>query len=385
MGSYGNDRGGTGGGGTGDEQDAEPDDEQAQVDDFQDESGNEELGGEGGAGSAAGAAGAAGAGAGAGAAAGGASGGGMVEPPESEECEPDEEEPEDSEVDEPDSEEREDSDPEETEERDDEREEADDEESEDDGEDDEEEEDEDDDETVTVSVTVDPLSALSWGIQPVLKRVLARYDDVELEYQLAPVRTFENPDAMKRAWEEGTQLHGMPVDPSFWENPPESTELLNRAVLAAQRQDAMEAYLHRLWIEGIACGRNLSDEDRLVDVARQLGLDAERFRDDLASVEPSSSSRDSELPVTRVPIRGYTQSWEGYVHYTDFQEKFIFAGMGEGLLPPVARFVDEHGPVTTPEIMEVYQWSRPEALDKLRAAEQVVSRVMDELTLWSPN
>lgn len=381
MGSYGNDRGGTGGGGTGDEQDAEPDDEQAQVDDFQDESGNEESGGEGGAGSAAGAAGAAGAGAGAGAAAGGASGGGMVEPPESEECEPDEEEPEDSEVDEPDSEEREDSDLEETEERDDEREEAD-EESEDDGEDDEEEEDEDDDETVTVSVTVDPLSALSWGIQPVLKRVLARYDNVELEYQLAPVRTFENPEAMRREWEESTQLHKMPVEPSFWENPPASTELLNRAVLAAQRQGAMEAYLRHLWIEGIVCGRNISDEERLVAVAKQLGLDAERFRDDLAAVEPALSSRSSELPVTRVPIRGYPQRWEGYVHYTDFQEKFLFAGMGEGLLPSVARFVDEHGPVTTPEIMEVYQWSRAEALNELRSSEHVASKEMDDLTLW---
>lgn len=245
-------------------------------------------------------------------------------------------------------------------------------------------EDEDDEEdTVVVTHTVDPLSAMSWGIQPVVNRVTEIYgDQVEFKYQVAPVRTFDNPEAMRTQWESSNELHNMPVDSSFWDNPPESTELLNRAWVAAMRQGATELYLRALWIECIAGGKNLSDEDALNSLASRLGLDVDGFQDDMEDANLDSSQAPDRLPVTTVPIKGRSQTWTGYVHYNDFKEQFIFEGLDEGQTQDLVGFVDEYRPVATPEVMEVYQWDREQAMENLQKVDGVYSKNIGEGLFW---
>ena len=253
-------------------------------------------------------------------------------------------------------------------------------ESEDDDEDDDEDE---EDETVTVTITVDPMNALSWGIQPVVTRVTENYgDQVEFEYNLAPVRTFDDPKAMRQQWGESIDLHDMPVDPSFWDEPPESTDLVNRALVAAMRQDAGGPYLRILWREGIASGQTIDDEDALTETASRLGLDVDTFQDDMVDADLETDTERDELPVTKVPIRGYTQTWTGNVHYTDFKEQFIFEGLDEGDPRDPDLFVEDHGPVETAEVMEVYQWDRERVNDELREMDEIYSMDIGKGTFW---
>ena len=251
----------------------------------------------------------------------------------------------------------------------------------DDDDDDEDDDDDGDDESATVTVTVDPLSAMSWGIQPTLKRVQERYD-IELEYDLAPVRRFEDPSSMASQWEDSTEIHSMPVESSLWEGPPDSTELLNQAVLAAEQQGQMEAFLRRLWIHGIAAGQDLSTKSTLTNLADRAGLDVGRFTADMEAMEVEAEDSGGELPVTTVPIKGYTQTWTGYVHYTDFKQQFLFEGRTETPLQPLSGFVGEHGPVATAEVMEVYEWDREEAVEQLAAADGIERVTIGNGEFW---
>ncbi|WP_228442292.1 DsbA family oxidoreductase [Natrarchaeobaculum sulfurireducens] len=267
----------------------------------------------------------------------------------------------------------------ETEEDTEEEEDTDDEDDEDEDEDDEEEE----DETVVVVQEVDALSAMSWGVQPVMKRVEECYsEEIELFYKPAPVRAI-NPVQEKQKWIDVGQQLGMPVDPSFWDDDsPESTELVNRAFEAADRQRRGEDYIRALWQRGVAAGRDINDREVLIDLASDLGLDSEQFEEDLEEAELESGER-GELPFTFMEIQGKPVLKNGRVRYSDFKTQFTFQGIEEQDPQELQGFVEEHGPVATPEVMEVYGIKREEARNRLQDMDGVSSFEVGGEKFWS--
>lgn len=241
----------------------------------------------------------------------------------------------------------------------------------------------DKEDTVSITVTVDPLSAMSWGIQPVLDRVMETYgDQVRIKYKIAPVRSFDDPDEMRELWLASTRSHSMPVNPAFWDNGPESTELLNRAVLAAVQQDAAFCYLRSLWIESIAGGNNPSDRGALLDLAGSMDLNVDRFESDIDSVDIPTGSEITTLPVTEMPIRGYTQRWDGYVRYADFKEQFLFLGLEENETTDLVDFIKRYEPVATAEIVEVFGHIRDVSIDTLQEMDGIYSLDIGSGTFW---
>lgn len=404
-----------GGGGSSDDDDLQDEgstDDHAQtgVDDFTgDDEGDDSDSGAAAAAGVAGAAGAAGAASGAGAggagaagAAAGAGAGTVTEPSEGddsgdggdaeegEECEDEEEEqPEAPDIEEPetepedDPEEQDDVDEPETEEDTEQQDDIDDsddveedteEEDADDEEDEDDDEDEEEDDTVVVVQEVDAFSAMSWGVQPVMKRVEECYgEEIELFYKPAPVREVD-PEQEKQKWIDAGQQLGMPVDPSFWDDdPPESTELVNRAFEAANRQRRGMEYIRAMWRRGVAASRDINDRDVLVELASVLGLDQERFEEDLDEVELESGER-GELPFTFMEIQGKPVPKNGRVRYSDFKTQFTFQGIDEQEPQELSGFVEEHGPVATVEVMEVYEiQERSEAVQRLEDLDGVSS------------
>src|SRR5438128_12696696 len=78
----------------------------------------------------------------------------------------------------------------------------------------------------------------------------------------------------------------MPIDPLLWkEGPIRSTYPASMAVKAALEQADDGAYRYlRVLREGLLCfRRKLDTTEPLVEVAREAGLDVERFRIDLQS------------------------------------------------------------------------------------------------------
>ncbi|MFD1641799.1 DsbA family protein [Halohasta litorea] len=234
-------------------------------------------------------------------------------------------------------------------------------------EDDEDEDDEEDeDETLVVVQRVDPLSAMSWAVQPVMKRVEECYDDdVELIYKPAPVREFD-PAEEKQHWKNVSQELEMPVDPSFWDGtPPESTALLTKAFEAANRQQRGIEFIRALWRRAIAAGHDIANKEILIDLATDLSLNRQQFIADLDAIT-LDSSEDIDLPKTHLQIHDLPVSWTGRIRYTDFNEQFTFQGIDEQEPQDLEGFVSEHGPVATPEVMEIYGVHREKAVESLQ-------------------
>ena len=91
---------------------------------------------------------------------------------------------------------------------------------------------------------------------------------------------------IQEAWLDQAARSGMPVDTRLWaEGPIASTYPACMAVKAAAEQAADGGYAYlRALREGLLClRRKLDTSEALVEEARAVGLDVERFRIDLAS------------------------------------------------------------------------------------------------------
>jgi predicted DsbA family dithiol-disulfide isomerase len=141
---------------------------------------------------------------------------------------------------------------------------------------------------VRVRYVTDPACVWSWASEPELRRLEIEFDG-ELEWTFVMgglARDASEHPGFVEPWLEAAAESGMPVDPLIWsESPLRSTHPACMAVKAAEEQGPEPArrYLRALR-EGIVCRRRkLDTTEPLVEVAREAGLDAERFRVDAGS------------------------------------------------------------------------------------------------------
>jgi putative protein-disulfide isomerase len=140
---------------------------------------------------------------------------------------------------------------------------------------------------VHVRYYTDPACSVSFGNEPVIRKLMVEFGaDVEFTYVMGGLaRTYEGDSSgLVREWLDVSDRSGMPIDPRLWlEGPIHSSYPACMAVKAAAEQSADERYLRALR-EGLFCfRRKLDATEALVAVAREVGLDAERFRIDLES------------------------------------------------------------------------------------------------------
>ena len=231
-----------------------------------------------------------------------------------------------------------------------------------------------DSDVVEILQIVDPLSYSSWDMQPVMQRVAEQYrGQIDLRFVPAPVRDIDDEIPESR--------NGMPLDDSFYSDPPATTELVNRAWIAAIKQRRGYDYLRRLWIDTLARGRNLDDESRLVEIADDMGLNIARFKTGMDNADlPTWNVGD--LPVTRiktdVPARV-----EGYMRYTEFGTKLAPEGIKSEPPRDLPEFVHTYGPVETVEVKEVYDFdSLADAEAELSGTAGVSRRDIGTGTFW---
>jgi hypothetical protein len=114
-------------------------------------------------------------------------------------------------------------------------------------------------------------------------------EDLEWTFVMGGLAREYGPDdqgPMTCHWLEASEESGMPTDPLAWsEAPLTSTYPACMAVKAAQEQGRVAAYRFlRALREGIVCRRRkLDTPEALVEEARAVGLDVDRFRHDLSS------------------------------------------------------------------------------------------------------
>ena len=142
----------------------------------------------------------------------------------------------------------------------------------------------------------DPMCSWCWGFEPTRKELFAKLPaSIELRRLvggLAPDSDQPMPEAMRSAlqqtWRRIEQMiPGTRFNFEFWtrNTPRRSTYPANRAVIAARLQDEendpkMTAAIQRAYYLD---ARNPSDNSTLIELAGEIGLDAERFADDLVA------------------------------------------------------------------------------------------------------
>jgi protein-disulfide isomerase-like protein with CxxC motif len=139
-----------------------------------------------------------------------------------------------------------------------------------------------------VTYITDPACAASWGVEPMVRRLMADFgSELRWTYVMGGLAREWGPDdhvVLTHAWLEQADRSRMPLDPLIWRDAPlRSSYPASMAVKAAADQGQAEIYLRALREEIFCFRRKLDSPDALVDLASRTGLNADRFRLDLNS------------------------------------------------------------------------------------------------------
>ena len=238
---------------------------------------------------------------------------------------------------------------------------------------------------VRVHYYTDPACAESWAAEPAVRELMVEFGaDLSFQFVMGGlVREYETPPLLD--WLAAADRSGMPVDPLLWRDGPiGSTYPACMAVKAAAEQadDGGYRYLRALR-EGLFClRRKLDTTEALVEEARGVGLDVERFRIDLASnaiveafgadLEDTRSVPEGvkdvkgRLPFPSVVFEGDRGVYESFT-YDELREAALGAGAEpvNSERPDVKQALTRFGRMATLEVEEVCGLPEPRAQAEL--------------------
>ena len=271
----------------------------------------------------------------------------------------------------------------------------------------------------------DPYCTWCWGSEPILRKIKEVYgEQVKITYIMGglvedmesfydPLNEISRAEQVAPHWLSASERHGMPVSGKLWlSDPPRSTFPANIAYHAAklQSEEKAEKFLRRMREAAAAEDKNISRLEVLVELAREVGLDAERFVRDFTGREakdaflkdlavmgdalgvkaPEKFTSEAEkafyrdlkyarnLGVTGFPTFLVRNEKGEVVWITGYQPFSAFEMVLEKLSPGLKKrkpqsilaFVEKYGRVATREVAEVFDLSDEEALAKLEALEK---------------
>ncbi|MFW5452895.1 DsbA family protein [Thioalkalivibrio sulfidiphilus] len=164
---------------------------------------------------------------------------------------------------------------------------------------------------VTLYYVHDPMCSWCWGFAPVLAELESRLP-AELPVRrllggLAPDTDEPMPEAMRGyiqdAWRQiQRRIPGTEFNFEFWQRcrPRRATYLACRAVIAARRQGAQydRAMTRAIQVAYYTRALNPSEDETLIGLAAELGLDVARFARDLNS-EEVGRELEAEIALAR--------------------------------------------------------------------------------------
>jgi putative protein-disulfide isomerase len=161
----------------------------------------------------------------------------------------------------------------------------------------------------------DPMCSWCWGFRQswdsLRESLPAAIGVVNVVGGLAP--DSEQPMPMEQQktiagyWADVSEQTGAEFNYDFWETckPRRSTYPACRAVLAACKQDAEQAMIDAVQHAYYLRAMNPSDNSTLIALAAELGLDVQRFSEDLVSVEIESELERNFALRRKLGVRGF--------------------------------------------------------------------------------
>lgn len=145
---------------------------------------------------------------------------------------------------------------------------------------------------VKVIYFTDPICSACWGIEPQLRKLKLEYgDSVEVDYRMGGMLkdwSYNNgeiskPSDVAHHWDEVSAYYDMPIDGDVWlEDPLDSSFPASIAFKAAQMQNNKKAILYLREVREMVFVKkmNIAKWENLVQAAKNVGLDVEKFKAD---------------------------------------------------------------------------------------------------------
>lgn len=145
---------------------------------------------------------------------------------------------------------------------------------------------------VKVIYFTDPICSACWGIEPQLRKLKLEYgDSVEVDYRMGGMLkdwSYNNgeiskPSDVAHHWDEVSAYYDMPIDGDVWlEDPLDSSFPASIAFKAAQMQNNEKAILYLREVREMVFVKkmNIAKWENLVQAAKNVGLDIEKFKAD---------------------------------------------------------------------------------------------------------
>ncbi|WP_339228775.1 ClpXP adapter SpxH family protein [Oceanobacillus sp. FSL K6-2867] len=256
---------------------------------------------------------------------------------------------------------------------------------------------------IEIFVFIDPLCAECWSLEPYLKKLSVEYGRfftirqiVSGQLRALNTDSFDKPRKLKEIWERTAKRTGMSCDGDFWiENPVSYPWIASLAIKAAELQGkkAGMLFLRKLQENLFLKKQNISDEDVLLQCAKEAKLDVEEFERDLFSSSAKKAYQcdlklTREMEVDYIPtIVFFNQVAEeegikisGLYPYEIYElvlKEILQRTPIPSVKPPLETFLQYYEVVGTKEISVVYDWSLAKTEKEMKKLQfqQVVEKI----------
>ncbi|HEX6594530.1 MAG TPA: ClpXP adapter SpxH family protein [Bacillota bacterium] len=256
---------------------------------------------------------------------------------------------------------------------------------------------------IEIYVFVDPLCPECWSLEPYLKKLWIEYGRLFtirliLSTNLNPLqkKPFHQPPKLKDIWEKTAKRTGMSCDGDLWDkNPVFFPWITSLAIKAAELQGkrAGRTFLRKVQEAIFLRKENITDENILIQCAKDVQLDVQEFKNDLYSSSAKKALQcdfklTMEMDVDFIPsIVFFNQEIEQegikvsglypYDIYVRVLTEVLQKEVNPAHKPPLKQFVAYYQVVASKEVAVVYDWSLSKADREMKKLQlkQVVKRI----------
>lgn len=262
----------------------------------------------------------------------------------------------------------------------------------------------------------DPDCSWCWATEPIIKKIKEEYvGQVRITYRMGglleqwgtfydALNQIGRPEQVAPHWVEVAQRSGMPIDEGIWyDDPPTSTYPGCIAYRAAyfQNPTTAEIYLRHLREAVMTERRNISRENILFELAQQVGLEMDKFREDFLTGRAQEAFHEDLGEARGRGITGFPTfvirnqigreiTIVGYRPYADYEnamKRLSPEALHKMPLLPIIDFIRKYDHVATAEVARVYDLDRDAALselEKLVEAGEAVKELKAGGEFWRP-
>ncbi|WP_026561064.1 ClpXP adapter SpxH family protein [Bacillus sp. J37] len=267
------------------------------------------------------------------------------------------------------------------------------------------------DKPIEIYMFVDPLCPECWALEPIIKKLQIEYGRLfTLKYIISGrlatlnITKRKSPEKLAQAWEKTACRTGMSCDGKVWmENPLSTPYRASLAIKSAELQGRKAGlrYLRKLQELLFIESQNVSDEEILVDIANNVGLDVTEFQKDLHSESAAKALQcdlkiTSEMDIQEIPTLAFFSEeveQEGlkitgiysYDMYVQLLEEMVGDVIKPSHTPPLEIFLQHYRFVASVEIATVYNMTITEVekeLKKLVLSQKVEKVQAKHGTFW---